>query len=208
MRRLVSLVALAATIAAVTASSTLGALVNGFLPADGFIVTSVLDNTVRASSSGVTPNDIAALQRYVGKLAAIRRPSATQLASLATYRARLADYEARYAAGIDLWATKATNVKTTYSRVPPSPTYEAGWHVHNGPVIVTVTVGTLTLVDSNCVLIDVRAGHSYVESPGQVLDAKALPAKNAGIDNVEWFTTRLYPAGAIDPVPFAPSCTS
>jgi len=30
-----------------------------------------------------------------------------------------------------------------------------------------------------------------------------LPAKNAGVENVEWFTTRLFPTGAIDPVPAA-----
>jgi len=75
-------------------------------------------------------------------------------------------------------------------------------------VIVTVAVGTLTLVDSKCNLIDIKAGHSYIESPGQVLNAKAMPAKNAGVENVEWFTTRMYPSGASDPVPVAAPCTS
>jgi len=148
------------------------------------------------------------VQRYIGALSAIENPTAAQRTALATYKARLTDYRARYAAAIDLRASESANVKTTYSRVPPSPTYEAGWHIHDGPVIVTVAVGTLTLVDSKCNLIDIKAGHSYIESPGQVLNAKAMPAKNAGVENVEWFTTRMYPSGASDPVPVAAPCTS
>lgn len=61
---------------------------------------------------------------------------------------------------------------------------------------------------SFCITTSLKAGHSYIESPGEVLNANALPAKNAGIENVEWFTTRLYPNGAIDPVPVAATCTS
>ena len=207
MRKLVPLVALAAILAALTASSTLGALVNGTLPAAGFIYTSVMDNSVTIVGSPVTAADIAGLQRYIRKLSAVRNPTAAQRTALSTYIARLADYQARYAASIDLRAGKSVNVKTVYSRIPPSATYQ-GWHFHDGPVILTVTVGTLTLVDSKCNSVDVKAGHSYIESPGQVLNAGALPDKNAGVENVEWFTTRLYPSGAIDPVPAAARCTS
>jgi quercetin dioxygenase-like cupin family protein len=114
---------------------------------------------------------------------------------------RLTDYQARCAAAIDLRANSAVNVKTTYSRVAPSPSFVPGWHYHNGPVIVTVTVGTFTFFDSKCGTFDLSAGHTYIESPGQVLNAKALPEKNAGIATVEFFTTRLYPDGALDPVP-------
>jgi len=208
VRKLVPLVALAAILAALTAGNTIGALVNGALPAAGFIYTSVLDNSVSIAESRSTAADIAAVQRYIGALSAIENPTAAQRTALATYKARLTDYQARYAAAIDLRASESANVKTTYSRVPPSPTYEAGWHIHDGPVIVTVAVGTLTLVDSKCNLIDIKAGHSYIESPGQVLNAKAMPAKNAGVENVEWFTTRMYPSGASDPVPVAAPCTS
>jgi hypothetical protein len=72
---------------------------------------------------------------------------------------------------------------------------------------VTVTVGTLTLYDSKCVAIDILPGHSYIESPRQVLNAKVLPDKNPGVANVEWFTTRVYPEGTIDPVPVPVPCT-
>jgi hypothetical protein len=109
--------------------------------------------------------------------------------------------------GIHLKTKGSIDVKTTYSRVAPSPTFEAGWHYHNGPVIVTVTVGTLTFFNSSCGSWDVSVGQTYIESMGQVLNAKVLPGKNSGVANVEWFTVRLYPDGAADPVPVAPPCT-
>jgi quercetin dioxygenase-like cupin family protein len=198
---------LVGSIAALTASQAFGALINGSLPAVGFTYSSTLDNSVQIAGAGITAAQIATLQKYVDKLAALSNPTAAQTTALVTYRTRLADYQARYAVALDMRAAQATNVKTTYSRVPPSPTFEAGWHYHNGPVVVTVTAGTLTLFDSKCASWDILAGHSYIESPGQVLDAKALPAKNGGVDNVEWFTSRLYSNGAIDPVPVPAPCT-
>jgi quercetin dioxygenase-like cupin family protein len=95
-------------------------------------------------------------------------------------------------------------VKTTYTIVTPADQIVGGWHYHNGPVIVTVAVGTLTFFDANCGTWDVSAGQTYIESAGQVLNAKALVSKNAA--TLEWFTTRLYP-GATDPVPVAAPCT-
>jgi len=98
-----------------------------------------------------------------------------------------------------------TTVKTTYSIATPSAALVGSWHYHNGPVIVTVTAGTLTFYDAACGTWDISEGHTFIESRGQVLTAKALPAKNTG--NVEWFTTRLYPVGTIDPVTVAAPCT-
>jgi hypothetical protein len=97
-------------------------------------------------------------------------------------------------------------VKTTYSFATPSDTALVGtWHYHNGPVFVTVTAGTLTLFDATCGSWDIAAGQSYIESTGQVLVAKALASKNTG--NVQWFTTRVYPEGATDPVSVPAPCT-
>jgi hypothetical protein len=97
-------------------------------------------------------------------------------------------------------------VKTTYSFATPSDTALIGtWHYHNGPVFVTVTAGTLTLYDSTCGSWDIAAGQTYIESTGQVLVAKALASKNTA--SVQWFTTRLYPEGAIDPVSVDAPCT-
>jgi hypothetical protein len=97
------------------------------------------------------------------------------------------------------------DVKTTYTRLAPTGAL-TGWHYHNGPVIVTVAVGTLTYVDAACNHWDVSAGQSYIESTGEILNAYLDPAKNAGLDHVEWFTTRLYPAGAADPVGVSAPC--
>ncbi|HTK44548.1 MAG TPA: hypothetical protein VL749_04245, partial [Patescibacteria group bacterium] len=79
------------------------------------------------------------------------------------------------------------------------------WHYHNGPVFVTVTAGTLTLYDASCGSWDIGEGQTYIESAGQVLVAKALTSKNSA--NVQWFTTRLYPQGAADPVSVDAPCT-
>ena len=207
VQKLILIIALGATLAALTASSTLGALVNGALPAAGFTYSSVTDNSVSIASSGVTPAGIAALENYVSKLSAISNPTAAQQTALATYQARLADYQARYAAAIDLRANKSANVKTTYTKQAPDAAFNAGWHYHNGLVIVTVTVGTLTFYDSKCGTWDLAAGRSYIESPRQVVNAKVVPEKNVGIATVEWFTTRLYPADASDPVSVPAPCT-
>ena len=103
--------------------------------------------------------------------------------------------------------TKGTTiVKTTYSRVAPSANLVGTWHYHNGPVLVTVTVGTLTFYDSACGTWDVSAGQTFIESTGQVLVARALPDRNSGIAAVEWFTTRLYPEGTTDPVEVPAPC--
>ena len=108
--------------------------------------------------------------------------------------------------GVHLKIKGNATVKTTYSRVAPTGAL-LGWHYHNGPVIVTVTAGTLSFIGgAACNQLDLSAGQSFIESTGEVLNAYADPAKNAGIANVEWFTTRLYPEGATDPVPVPAPC--
>ena len=154
LRTLIAIVASLAMVALLAANTALGALVTGSLPTAGFVHTSVADNTVDMTGTG-----------------------------------------------IHLKTKAPVNVKTTYSRVTPSANFVGGWHHHNGPVIVTVTVGTLTFYDEECGTWDVSAGHTYIESTGEVLNAKVLPAKNTTSGIAEWFTTRLYPLGASDPTP-------
>ena len=108
--------------------------------------------------------------------------------------------------GIHLKTKGAVSVKTTYSKLAPTGAL-TGWHYHNGPVIVTIAVGTLTYVDASCHTWDVSAGDSYIESTGEVLNAFLDPSKNTGLDYVEWFTTRLYPVGAADPVGVPAPCS-
>ena len=112
--------------------------------------------------------------------------------------------------GIHLKTKDPINVKTTYSKVPSTAwaTFDAGWHYHAGPTIVTVTVGTLTFLESTCRTFDVSAGESYIASTGEVLDTKILASKNTGGNTtVEWFTSRMYPVGAVDPIPVPAPCT-
>jgi hypothetical protein len=98
-------------------------------------------------------------------------------------------------------------VITPSSTAAPADTAEVMVGASLAPVIVTVTVGTLTFYDSKCGTWDLAVGHSYVESPGQVLNAKVLPDKNTGIANVEWFTTRIYPAAGTDPIVVPAPCS-
>jgi hypothetical protein len=159
--RLVLLTTLALTLALLTASTTLGALVGGALPTSGFTYVSTSVNDVN----------------IVGD-------------------------------GIHLKTKGSIDVKTTYSRVAPS-TSLLGWHYHNGPVIVTVTAGTLTFYDGACETWDLTAGQTYIESTGQVLNALVDPLKNPGdpaVTRVEWFTTRLFPDGTADPVEVDAPC--
>jgi hypothetical protein len=107
--------------------------------------------------------------------------------------------------GIHLRTKGPVTVKTTYSKVAPSAAF-LGWHYHHGPVIVTVTVGTLTLVDDSCDSFDLAPGQSYIESTGQVLNGFVDPTKNAGVSTVEWFTTRLFSPDRGDPEPVPAPC--
>jgi hypothetical protein len=97
-------------------------------------------------------------------------------------------------------------VKTTYSIVAPGSGFVAPFHYHHGPVIVTLTAGTLTFYDTACRAWDVTAGETYIEQTWEIAAVKALPEKNAGA-TVEWFTTRLYPNGTADPVVVDAPCT-
>lgn len=108
--------------------------------------------------------------------------------------------------GIHLKTKGPVDVKTTYSQVAPTGAL-LGWHYHNGPVIVTVAIGTITYLDENCGAWDLSAGQSYIESTGEILNAYLDPSKNAGLGAVEWFTTRIYPAGSADPVAVPAPCT-
>jgi hypothetical protein len=108
--------------------------------------------------------------------------------------------------GVHLKTKGPVTIKSTYSRVSPGDAFLGPWHYHNGAVIVSVTAGTLTFYDSACGSWEVTAGQSFIESTGQILNAKALAATNAGVATVEWFTTRLYPEGTADPAPVDPPC--
>jgi hypothetical protein len=144
---------------------------------------------------------VAAITLFISSTAFAGLLAGTLPAASFTYTSDTINDVSMTGPAINLKTKGLTDVKTTYSIVAPSPSFEAGWHYHNGPVIVTVTVGTLTFFGDKCQTWDVMPGQTYIESTGQILNAKVLPEKNTDIATVQWFTTRLYPDGAADPVP-------
>ncbi|MDQ2853333.1 MAG: hypothetical protein M3R32_00555 [Chloroflexota bacterium] len=103
--------------------------------------------------------------------------------------------------GIDFETERKVDVITTFSS-QPSTWAGSGWHYHNGPVFVSVTMGTLTFWTSTCRKIQITAGQGYIESAGQILLAKNLDSTTVA----EWYTSRVIPyqtngTPGLDPVP-------
>jgi hypothetical protein len=134
VQKIVLIVALAATLG-LTASTTLGALVSGALPAAAFTYTSVTDNSVSIASSGITLAHISRLQKLIASLSAVSKPTAAQRTALADDQALLANYQARYAAAIDLRANKPST-----SRRPTVASHRAR---------TSTRAGTITTVPSS-----------------------------------------------------------
>ena len=76
------------------------------------------------------------------------------------------------------------------------PGFSSGWHVHTGPVVITVTAGSLTFYDragvdgSGCKVTIVSAGQGYIETPDQ-----PILARNEGSVEADWITTQIIPVG-------------
>lgn len=173
-------VALGATLVMATAGSTMAGLDTGELPVASFTHTSLVDDVVEPRERTMpTPESLADVYEWLAN----------------------AD-----SASVDLNMSGPIAAETTYTLQPADPEYRFGWHYDNGPVIFTVTTGTLTFVDDTCQTFDLVAGHTYIVSTGKVLDARLLPEKNPGTAAVGWFTTRLYPEGAAGPVEVDAPC--
>jgi hypothetical protein len=77
------------------------------------------------------------------------------------------------------------------------PGFSSGWHAHTGPVVITVTAGSLTFYDragandSGCRVTVVSAGQGYIETPNQ-----PILARNEGSVETDWITTQIIPVGA------------
>lgn len=79
-----------------------------------------------------------------------------------------------------------------------------GWHTHPGPALITVTQGTLTIVEGDCSVHVYPAGTAFVDvGMGEVHDAF-----NYGSDPVHGYATYLnVPTGGSSRVDAAaPSC--
>jgi quercetin dioxygenase-like cupin family protein len=76
------------------------------------------------------------------------------------------------------------------------PEASSGWHKHAGPVIVTVTQGTLTFYfgdDPECSPTRLHAGETVIEQGGERDPAPF--AVNEATEPVKLFVTMFAPAG-------------
>jgi hypothetical protein len=178
---------LGATLLMATTGSTMAGLDGGELPVAGFTHTSLVDDIIEPIAWTSTSESLPDVYAWLADAARAERRASSS-------------------AGGYLGMSGPIAVMTTYTLEPADPWYRLGWHANDGPVIVTVTTGTLTFVDDTCRTFDLVAGHTYIESTGQVLNALLLPGKNPGGAAVGWFTTRLYPEGATDPVEIDAPC--
>ena len=108
-------------------------------------------------------------------VAVLSRGSIAQPFSAATNRIRLK-------------ARQPIDVVIAHLTFPPGAT--GGWHRHPGPTVVTVTVGSLTTIDRDCVRHVYAAGQSFVE-PGSARHA----ALNTSTTTTETMVTFFVPAG-------------
>jgi hypothetical protein len=180
-RRISRTVALGAALVMATAGVTMAGLDRGELPVAGFTHTSLVDDIIE-------PQSIADIY-------------ASFVSSDST------EGEAQSRPGVALDMSGPIAVVTTYTLQPAGPEYEFGWRYNIGPVIFTVTAGTLTFVDDTCQTFDLVAGHTYIASTGQRLDVVLLPEKNPGVAAVGWFTTRLFPEGVAESIEVDAPCT-
>ena len=97
------------------------------------------------------------------------------------------------------------------------PGWSAGWHSHTGPVIITLTEGSLTFYQlkrsddegegddrnrdggSSCQVTTVSAPGGFIEPPGQ-----PMQVVNAGTTTAAWITTQIIPVLASKRVDVSP----
>jgi hypothetical protein len=169
------------------AGDTMAGLDTGELPRAVFTHTSVVDGRVEPTVGMAPTTSLADVYAWLAEAGRVERGASSGV-------------------GVDLDISGPIEVQTTYFLQHADPLYRFGWHYDNGPVIFTVTSGTLTILDDTCQTFDLVAGHTCIGSSGQVLDAVLLPEKNPGVPAVGWFTTRLSPVGAAGPIAIEAPC--
>ena len=76
--------------------------------------------------------------------------------------------------------------------------FDSGWHVHPGPAIVQVTLGSFQVYQGSCTPKTVSAGETYVEVPG-------VPVRAVAVGRIDWTTTLIVPYGVSPSTPIATS---
>lgn len=77
--------------------------------------------------------------------------------------------------------------------------YDSGWHIHPGPAIVQVTLGSFQITQGSCTARTVNAGDTYIEIP-------YLPVRAVAVGRIEWTTTLLGRAEEALLTPVASPC--
>ena len=62
--------------------------------------------------------------------------------------------------------------------------YDSGWHIHPGPAIVQVTLGSFQITQGSCTPRTVNAGDTFIEVP-------YLPVRAVAVGRIEWTTTLI-----------------
>lgn len=74
--------------------------------------------------------------------------------------------------------------------------FDSGWHIHPGPAIVQVTLGSFQITQGSCTARTVNAGDTFIEVP-------YAPVRAVAVGRIEWTTTLLGRAEEtlLQPVP-------
>ena len=81
--------------------------------------------------------------------------------------------------------------KVVVQRLTVDPAGHTGWHSHDGPVVVVVKTGALTVYGAGCHSQRYTAGEAFID-PG---NGHVHIARNEGAAPVEAWVTMLLPAG-------------
>jgi hypothetical protein len=62
--------------------------------------------------------------------------------------------------------------------------FDSGWHIHPGPAIVQVTLGSFQITQGSCTPRTVNAGDTFIEVP-------YTPVRAVAVGRIEWTTTLI-----------------
>jgi hypothetical protein len=135
----------------------------------------------------------------------------------------LADVNTANVASMDLnqiqFETEA-QVRVIHVRNSAGPGFSAGWHRHQGPVIIALTKGSLTFYDragradqgdgsgrqgdTGCTVTTVTAPGGYLETAGVPIQVYNTTPLSVNSGTAEWITTQIIPPGAATRVDVTP----
>jgi hypothetical protein len=101
--------------------------------------------------------------------------------------------------GISLETNKPVDTVLVHNVAQPG--FASGWHMHTGPVFISIKSGSATLYTKSCRGRTFSAGQVFVEPPMQPVNVT-----NEGVVPVDFYTTQLIPAGSATRIDAADPC--